>query len=123
MEPKAWMADPQSVNRRLARRQLHRLVRGERWQHAGREPNRLRNHLTHRHSSAWNQNSGESATKKQRVAQNALAREVGLPPRVRSRTGQQLTLPPLAEAPVQATTDVTGRHDPRTRSERKHSHI
>jgi hypothetical protein len=116
------MVDTQSVNRRLARRQLHRLVRGERWQHAGREPNRLRNHLTHRHSSASNQNSGESATKKQRVARNALAREVGLPPRILSRTGRQLTLPSLAEAPVKATTDVTGSHDPRrNRSAKTHT--
>jgi hypothetical protein len=50
--------------------------------------------------------------KKTACGANALAREVGLPPRVLSWTGQKLTLPPLAEAPVQATTDVTGRHDP-----------
>ncbi len=66
-------------NRGAGSRQLHRLVRCGAWQHAGREPNRLRNHQTHRHSSAWNQNAGESAIKKQRVAQNALAREVGVP--------------------------------------------
>jgi len=91
-------------------------------QHAGREPNRLRNHTTYRHSSAWNQNSGKSARKKQRVAQNALAREVGVSPRGLSRTGQQLPLPLLAEAPVQATTGVTGRYDPpRNRSANTHT--
>jgi hypothetical protein len=44
--------------------------------------------------------------KKQRVTQNALAREIDVLPRDPSRIGLQLTLSPLAEAPVQATTDV-----------------
>ncbi len=48
-----------------------------------------------------------------RDAGNDLAREVRVPPRARSRTGLQLTLPSLAEVPVESTTDVTSRHDPR----------